>query len=112
VQLVFDAYNEHRGSLPAARVLNAARAKKIRAAVRDVITAGGTSSDAIAAMAVAAREVDADPFWQRKGYGLDNLLADQRFIAKAETAMNRGTTDRAASTARSIADAIRNGAAS
>lgn len=102
VDRIVAAYNEHRGQLPQVRVVNRARRRKVMQAVRDLRSV----DEVAAAMAVAAAEVAQDPFWIRKGYGFDNLLADQRFVAKAETAMNRGTTDRGAARARSIAEAV------
>lgn len=90
IQRVVDAYNDHRGQLPKCVTLNSSRRQKIRRAIRDL----GTLDEVAAAMAVAAAEVANDPWWQKHRYGFDNLLAAQRFVQKAETAMSRGTTDR------------------
>ena len=89
-QRVVDAYNEHRGPLPAAQVLNRARETKIRALIRDL----GSVDEAVAVMGIAAAEVATSEFYRENGYGLDTLLAGQKVIGKAEAAVNRGTTDR------------------
>lgn len=93
IQQVVDAYNTHRGPLPAVQTLNDWRTRKIRGLIRDL----GSAKEATAVMGIAAAEVAGDEFWQRRGYGFDNLLRERRAIQKAETAVNRGTTDRAES---------------
>lgn len=90
VELVITAYNDHRGKLPAARATNSARRRKIASLIRDL---GPT--EAIAVMGIAAAEAAQDKFWLDRQYGLDNLLNGQKAIQKAESALNRGTVDRA-----------------
>ena len=89
LQDLVDTWNEHRGSLPAAQKLTSTRRSKLRALTRDL----GGHDQAKAAIAIATKEVSGDPWWQKHGYGLDNLLAGQKVIQKAETAWNRGTFD-------------------
>lgn len=90
VQEVIDAYNQHRGDLPAARVTNSYRSSKVRSLIRDL----GGVREAVAVMGIAASEVAHDPFWQQRRFGLDNLLSQQKAIQKAETAASRGSTNR------------------
>jgi hypothetical protein len=89
-QALLDAWNEHRGSLPAAQKVTSNRRAKLKTLIRDL----GSFDKAHAAIAIAAREVAGDDFWQTRGYGFDNLLAGQKVIQKAETAWNRGTFNR------------------
>lgn len=94
VQQVIDAYNAHRGSLPGAKTLTEPRERKIKPLIRRF-----GITETVALMAVAASEVSNDPYWKRKRYGLDNLLAGQKLVGKFEAAESRGTTDRQNDTA-------------
>ena len=87
LQTLVDAWNEHRGPLPAAQKLTSTRKQKLKTLMRDL---GGTEPTR-AAIAIATKEVSTDDFWIKRGYGLDNLLAGQKVIQKAETAYNRGS---------------------
>ncbi|MDR9392679.1 MAG: hypothetical protein RI554_11710, partial [Trueperaceae bacterium] len=86
---LLEAWNENRGQLPAAQKLTSTRKQKLRTLQRDL----GGFDPTYAAIAIAAKEVSQDPFWVQRGYGLDNLLAGQKVIQKAETAFNRGSFD-------------------
>lgn len=101
---VMRAYNDHRGPLPEARVMNSKRRSMVRTAAADL----GGVDEVAAALAVAAREVADDPrrFYERNGYGIDTLLTGQKFIQKAEAAMARGGTDRDASERDRMMEAI------
>lgn len=90
LQALVDAWNEHRGNLPAVQKLTSTRRSKLRTLVKDL----GGIDKAYAAIAIAAKEVSNDDFWKQRQYGFDNLLAGQKVIQKAETAWNRGTFDR------------------
>lgn len=90
LELLLDAWNENRGSLPAAQKLTSNRRSKLKTLIRDL----GGFDQAYSAIAIGAAEVSKDDFWIRRGYGFDNLLAGQKVIQKAETAFNRGTFDR------------------
>ena len=77
--LLLEVWNAHRGVLPAADSITPGREK---AAVRLMQVAGSLEA-ACALLADAAREVAADPFWQDRRYGLDNLMPG-KVVAKAE----------------------------
>jgi len=87
LQHLLDTYNDNRGQLPAAQKLTSTRKQKLKTLMRDL---GGTEPTR-AAIAIATKEVSNDDFWIKRGYGLDNLLAGQKVIQKAETAYNRGS---------------------
>ena len=77
--LLLEVWNAHRGVLPAADSITPGREK---ASVRLMQVAGSLEA-ACALLADAAREVAADPFWQDRRYGLDNLMPG-KVVAKAE----------------------------
>jgi len=102
-QELLDAYNEHRGPLPAAMTLNSTRQRKLTTLIRDL-----GHDNARAAMIAGTIEVSTDPWWIDNRYNLDNLLHYQRIVQKAEVAADRarttGTMDRTDSdTARMLA---------
>jgi len=90
LQAIADAYNQHCGTLPKVQTLNEWRRTKLRGLIKDL----GSHNEAIAVMGIAASEVAHDDFWKQRRYGFDNLLRERRAIQKAETAVNRGTTNR------------------
>jgi len=99
-----EAWNYHRGTLPAARSLDAKRKRGIDALRKE------HGDDALAIFTAAVQCVAADDFWIERGYGLDNLLRPGRVLEKAEKHVaNAGMTagDRKlATTAGIIARAI------
>jgi hypothetical protein len=99
-----EAWNYHRGALPAARSLDAKRKRGIDTLRKE------HGIDALAIFTAAVQCVASDDFWVERGYGLDNLLRPGRVLEKAEKhAANAGMTagDRKlATTAGIIARAI------
>jgi hypothetical protein len=99
-----EAWNYHRGSLPAARSLDAKRKRGIDALRKE------HGTDALTIFTAAVQCVASDDFWVERGYGLDNLLRPGRVLEKAEKhTANQGMTagDRKlATTAATIARAI------
>lgn len=92
-QHLLDAYNENRGPLPAALTLND---KRKRALAKIAKTYAHRSLEIIRA---ATRQVATDSFWIERGYGLDVLLAGEKYVAKAEAwqqnkHLPRGQADR------------------
>ncbi|WP_407541005.1 hypothetical protein Q0M94_06345 [Deinococcus radiomollis] len=75
--LLLGVWNEHRGRLPEARQTER------RLKILDRISADfGPAAEAT--IRAATLEVAADEFWQKRRYGFDNLLADDKFVGKAE----------------------------
>lgn len=70
-------WNDHRAALPRAELTD----KRARALGQVVDILG---EHAPTRWAHAVREVAQDPYWRKKKYGLDNLLAGQKYVAKAE----------------------------
>lgn len=77
-QQLLDTYNEHRGPLPAALTLNGKRKR----ALAQIAKAYAHRSPEI--ITAATRQVATDSFWIERGYGLDILLAGEKYVAKAE----------------------------
>jgi len=71
-------WNDHRGQLPKAEPTEK-RLKKL-----DQIAAA-LGADAERVMRSATLEVAADSFWRERKYNLDNLLAGEKYIGKAES---------------------------
>lgn len=99
-------WNEHRGTLPAITAMSLQRQR----ALRKHITEHGPllTMDLFRA---ATQAVAADPWWQKHGYGFDNLLTGNKLLARAEQWRNGtpalGAADTAlAHTALKIAQAI------
>ena len=86
---IIEAWNENCGSLSKVKALNTARKRQLKTLIKDL----GSPQEAYAVMAIAAKEVSMDPFWQQRGLGFNNILADQRVVQKAENAYNRGSFD-------------------
>lgn len=70
-------WNDHRAALPRAELTDK-RAKTLRRAAEIL------GEHAAIRWEHAVREVAQDAYWRKKKYGLDNLLADQKYVAKAE----------------------------
>lgn len=70
-------WNEHRGPLPRADLTD----KRVPLLARAAEVLG---DHAAARWAGAVREVAQDPYWRKKKYGLDNFLAGQKYVARAE----------------------------
>lgn len=81
---IIDAWNEHSGNLPKVRSVSEARTRALDRFLRN---AKNSSSEPAALMAIAARVVAADAFWQARKYGLDNLLAGDKYMQKAEVGL-------------------------
>ena len=79
-----EAWNEHRGRLPAAQKLSRTRRRDI-----DKLT-DEHGADALPLFVAAVQHVAADEFWIAKGYNLDNLLRDGRVLEKAEKLAAQG----------------------
>jgi hypothetical protein len=75
--LLLGVWNEYRGRLPEARPTER------RLKILDRISAEFAPA-AEATIRAATLEVAADEFWQGRRYGFDNLLADDKFVGKAE----------------------------
>lgn len=69
INLFVDAWNQHRGALPACQVMNDKRQR----AIRKLIKEHGT--DALALFADAVQAVAINDFYVKKQYGIDVLLA-------------------------------------
>lgn len=87
---LLEIWNEERGNLPRATALSRYREAGLRRLAR---TAGGLEA-AVEMLRAAARAVAADPWWNgqnpnRKLYGLDNLLASDKFVARSEETQAR-----------------------
>ncbi len=74
-------WNENRGTLPSVNRMTGAREKKVMALVKEL-----GLDEALRLFELAVRVVAADEFWQKKGYGIDNLMRDGRVVEKAEAA--------------------------
>lgn len=77
-------WNEHRGNLPAATTMNAKRQADLKRAAKE------TTPELFA---LAVKQVASDSFWRQKGYTLDNLLAAQRYVSKAEMWLSKNPWD-------------------
>ena len=86
---IVEAWNQNCGTLSKVQTLNTPRRRRLKTLIKDL----GSPQEAYAVMAIAAKEVSMDPFWQQRGLGFNNILADQRVVQKAETAYNRGSFD-------------------
>jgi len=99
-----EAWNQHRGNLPAVRTLDAKRKRALDQLRKE------HGDQAINLFTAATMHVAADDFWIERGYGLDNLLRPGRVLEKAEKhAANNGMTAserKLATTADIIARAI------
>jgi hypothetical protein len=73
-----EAWNYHRGALPAARSLDAKRKRGIDALRKE------HGDSALALFEAAVQCVATDDYWVQQGYGLDNLLRAGRVLEKAE----------------------------
>lgn len=73
-----EIYNANRGTLAEATKLTTFREKKLRALVREL----GDEAEEI--LRDATRAVVAAGFYAERGYTLDNLLRDSRYVAYAE----------------------------
>lgn len=82
--LFMEAWNQHRGRLPAVTSLNAKR----KAAIRALVKEHGPDT-ALDLLRDATRAVAADDFWLERQYGLDNLLTG-KVLARAEQWRNGG----------------------
>lgn len=80
---LLQTWNEYSGNLPKARAVSEARATALNRFLRN---AKKSNSDPIALMAAAAKRVSTEKFWQENMYGLDNLLAGDKYLQKAEAA--------------------------
>jgi len=83
--LLLGVWNEHRGQLPEAKLTER------RLKILDEISAEFGSA-AEATIRAATLEVAADEFWQKRRYGFDTLLADDKFVGKAEAWLARSGT--------------------
>lgn len=72
-------WNEHRGNLPAAQTL---KSDTRRSRLAKIIEKHGREATAI--FRAAVQQVATDDFWIERGYGIDNLLAGEKYISKAE----------------------------
>jgi hypothetical protein len=79
LQALLDTYNQHRGQLPEARALTRSRRKHLAALLKDF-----GLQEARDLVADATSNCAADEFWKQKGFALDNLLRDDRVVARAE----------------------------
>jgi hypothetical protein len=73
-----EAWNQHRGHLPATRSLDAKRKRAIDTLRKEHPT------DALDLFRDATQCVAADEFWVQRQYGIDNLLRPGRVLEKAE----------------------------
>ena len=80
--LLLGVWNEHRGQLPEAKLTER------RLKILDKISAE-FGPVAEATIRAATLEVATDEFWQERRYGFDNLLADDKFVGKAEAWLAR-----------------------
>jgi hypothetical protein len=87
-QPFLDAWNEHRGYLPACRTLD----DKRRASIDALIKEHGTQ--ALELFTLATRQVAGDDYWKEQGYGITNLLVRGRVLEKAEKYVADGGMDR------------------
>lgn len=78
VQAFIDAWNQHRGHLPAVATINATRRTKLNALRKE------HGTQALDLFADATRAVALDEYWVQKQYGIDNLLRPGRVLEKAE----------------------------
>jgi hypothetical protein len=88
LEALMNIYNKHRGALPEARVLTKFRKRQLTALARHH---GVEEADRL--LVDATTNCAAESFWRDRGYGLDNLLRDDRVIARAESQRNRPRTD-------------------
>ena len=103
-QSFLEAWNEHRGNLPACTTLNDKRKRGIDAVTKD------HGHEALDIFTAAVLHVALDDYWVQNGYNIDNLLRPGRVLEKAEkwrsapgmTANNRNTANIAATIARAI----------
>lgn len=77
--IFLEAWNAHRGRLPAVQALNSKRRGAIRALVKEHGPTGALSLFRDATLAVAH-----DDFWLSRQYGFDNLLSGGKVLARAE----------------------------
>jgi hypothetical protein len=103
-QAFLDAWNDHRGNLPACTTLNDKRHRALDALRKE------HPDHALELFTAAAQQVASDAYWVEQGYGIDNLLVKGRVLEKAEKhAADRGMTRgerKLATTADIIARAI------
>lgn len=80
--LLLGIWNDHRGRLPEAKPTE--RRLKILAKISAEF---GPAAEAT--IRAATLEVAASEFWQERRYGFDNMLADDKFVGKAEAWLAR-----------------------
>ena len=103
-QTFLEAWNEHRGNLPACSTLNDKRKRGIDHVIKD------HQHEALDIFTAAVMHVATDDYWVQQGYNIDNLLRPGRVLEKAEkwraapgmTSNNRKTANIAATIARAI----------
>jgi len=84
-QAFIDAWNEHRGHLPAVQALNRKRTDAVKQLVKE------HDGDALALFRDATLAVAADDYWVQRQYGFDNLVRPGRVLEKAEKFRAGGT---------------------
>lgn len=103
-QTFLEAWNDHRGNLPACTTLNDKRKRGIDNVIKD------HQHEALDIFTAAVMHVATDDYWVQQGYNIDNLLRPGRVLEKAEkwraapgmTSNNRKTANIAATIARAI----------
>lgn len=91
-QRLVDAWNEHRGTLPAVQEINEGRKKAMKSLLRDC---GGDADKAVGLLTDAAREVAQDPYYQERRYGFDNVVPS-KVLGRAEAWRSRNPSTPAA----------------
>lgn len=98
-QLYVDAWNEHRGPLPAIRGLNPQRRRAIDAHVKE------HGEAAFLIFIDAVRQVATESFWIERGYGFGNILTAGKALNWAEKWRETGGRDLSTSEAKAAKDA-------
>lgn len=76
---LLEIYNLNRGKLPEVKILNAKRKRLLSKLVKEF-----GADDSSLLLGDATKNVALDPFWIERGYNLDNLLAGDKVVEKAE----------------------------
>lgn len=84
-QRLVDAWNAHRGTLPAVEQINEGRKKAMKSLLRDC---GGDVDKALGLLADAAKEVAQDEYYQQRRYGFDNVVPS-KVLGRAEAWRSR-----------------------